>query len=78
MLELDGAGGGGGGEKTLLCEAEADEELSGSVVGRSSSVEVRVLVVSTSLVLTSESEEARTEVSELPRKSDSMKDGKSI
>lgn len=78
MLELDGAGGGGGGEKTLLCEAEADEELSGSVVGRSSSVEVRVLVVSTSLVLTSESEEARAEVSELPRKSDSMKDGKSI
>ena len=41
-------------------------------------MEVRVLVVSTSLVLTSESEEARAEVSELPRKSDSMKDGKSI
>jgi hypothetical protein len=76
-LELDGAGGGGGGERTLLFEADAVDEPSGSVVGRSSNVEVRVLVVSASLVLTSE-EEASAEVSELPRNSDSMNDGKSI
>jgi len=68
--ELDAAGGGG--EKTLLSERGAVEELSAKV-------EDKVPVVSTSLVLTSTSEEeARADESELPRNSDSMKDGKSI
>lgn len=78
-LELDDGGGGGGGGTMLLSETGAVEELLGSVLERSSSVEVKVLVVSASLVLTSPSEEeASAEVSELPRNSDSMKDGKSI
>jgi hypothetical protein len=63
--ELDAIGGGGG--KTLLSERGAVEELSANV-------EDKVPVVSTSLVLTSTSEDE----SELPRNSDSMKDGKSI
>ena len=68
--ELDAAGGGG--EKTLLSERGAVEELSANV-------EDKVPVVSTSLVLTSTSEEeARADESELPRNNDSMKDGKSI
>lgn len=68
--ELDAAGGGG--EKTLLSERGALEELSANV-------EDKVPVVSASLVLTSTSEEeARADESELPRNSDSMKDGKSI
>jgi len=68
--ELDAAGGGG--EKTLLSERGAVEELSAKA-------EDKVPVVSTSLVLTSTSEEeARADESELPRNSDSMKDGKSI
>jgi hypothetical protein len=63
----------------VLCEAGAVEELSGSVVESSSSVEDRVLLVSASLVLTRPSEEeASAEVSELPRNSDSTKDPKSI
>jgi hypothetical protein len=71
LVELEDAGGGSGGE-TPLSERGAVEELSANV-------EESVPVVSASLVLASTSEEeASAEESELPRNSDSMKDGKSI
>lgn len=79
-VELDGGGGGGGGgEKVELSEEDAAEELSGTVDESGSNVEVSVFEGSTSLVLTRPSEEEESaEVSELPRKSDSTNEGKSI